>query len=135
MKNIIMGLWFIIFSSCAITSVTNLQALKEGKRNKVIKEISKNAILKYGKEFYQDIKKPKIDTLTISQGENKGRFVYTVTYMYDTTKEKMALDYAAKVFIWADSGKVSAISFGDTRGVFVEKLEQEESEKESGEKK
>ena len=97
----------------------NLSSMSVIKRDSMLIAISKDAILKFGPDYYREYKPPVIikgeyppKGINNPDGINAGRGYYTVTYLYDKTKETLNWDYAAKVSIWADTGNLDGVMFG-----------------------
>lgn len=118
----------LIYGFSIFTFSQNLDKLPECKRDSILKEKAKNIILKYGKGYYREYKEPVIKKTTIEprkdnpENINVGRSFYSVFYYYDKTKEKLELDFAAEVRIWAETDKIMCVTFGNgiTIGNIVE---------------
>ena len=111
-----------------LVSGQDLRKLPQQERDKVLLELSKKALLKYGdKEYYKAGLTPQISKEIITGGKYKDREVYVVTYPYDTTKYNMEHNYSASVKIFADTGGIGFIMFGNGWGVAVDWLLQNSS--------
>jgi hypothetical protein len=128
----------------ALTSYTtailsqNLDSLPELKRDSILIAKAKEAVLRYGPEYYREYKTPLIYLFTVPskgeknpKGENAGRKMYSVTFPYDTTMELLGEQFAAKVHIWIDTGKLRSVSFGNGLAMIVEGLENDPEKIES----
>jgi hypothetical protein len=105
----------------------NLDSMPKFKRDSILIANAKDALLKYGPEYYREYKPPIIKGNTIppkgddnTTGENAGRKMYNVTFLYDTTVELLEESYAAIVHIWEDTGNLNGISFGNRWGLLIE---------------
>lgn len=118
MKRIIFSIVLLIALSANGVSAQkkNLDKLLENKRNEYLLKKAKEAIMTHGPDWYRDYKEPEIKSFVVSVGPDKGRLVYSIRYYYDPKKEKMEYDYAVVVGIYADSGEVRGLSFGDGIG-------------------
>jgi len=104
----------------------NLDTMKNDERTKVLLRIAKAAVMEYGPDYYREYRQPKIEhryvgksvqDLTVNEEEdNPGRSFYTVEYLYDKTEESFDWFYAAKVYIWGNTGTVFSIKFGNGFG-------------------
>ena len=112
---------FIVLLCVSYHAVTaqNLDSMPSSKRDSILISIAKEAILKYGPDYYREYAKPIIERNIISlkgemnpTGINAGRISYQLTYLYDKTEETLEWDYAAKVSIWADTWHPSRVQIG-----------------------
>ncbi|MEJ8755528.1 hypothetical protein WG947_00850 [Pontibacter sp. H259] len=110
----------IIFASLAQGSEVNLKSLTVKGRNEHLINTAKKTVIHYNKEFYRQHGKPKIDSYEITEGDHRGRRVYTVTFYYDKQIEQMPLNFASKVYIWENTGKPFSIHYGNTMGQNIE---------------
>jgi hypothetical protein len=67
----------------------------------------------HGPDWYRDYKEPEIRSFVIDLGVDKGRLQYAIKYFYDPNKEKMEYPYSVVVGIYADTGELRGLSFGD----------------------
>lgn len=126
MKIALFGFVFYTLILSFSVSAQDLRNLPDTARERILIEKAEATMLKYGDIGYYNarITPPVISTMTVTaEGENKGRFSYIVTFPYDTVKYVLEMNYAAKIYIWADSAKVWHIVFGNGWGYFVEDLE------------
>lgn len=108
----------------------DLSKLSEKERNKKLIEIARNVYkAPYIKNFYREYGTPtimemKTQILTpekrkkmaedeIWYGSRNDQKYYVVYFAYDSNKERFEADYAAKVYIWEDTGKAFAIGLGN----------------------
>lgn len=114
-------------------SAQDLSKLSEAERNKKLIETAK-AVYKAPrlKNFYREYGTPTITemrtrTLPIVErnkisndpkntwyGSSNNQKFYIVYFPYDLNKERFDEDYAAKVYIWENTGKAFAIGLGNT---------------------
>lgn len=119
---------FVCLSINEVIYAQDLRKLPKQERDKVLLELSKEALLKYGdKEYYEASLVPQISKEIIVGGKYKDREIYVVTYPYDTTKYNMEHNYSASVKIFADTGGIGFIMFGNGWGVAVDWLLQNSS--------
>ena len=96
----------------------NMYLLPIAQRDSLLISISKEAILKYGPDYYREYKQPEIrykivpNTGDDSKGKNANRIFYIVTYQYDPIEETLEWDFAAEVRIWAETGDLFGVTFG-----------------------
>lgn len=95
----------------------NLEHLPAKERDSILMAVAKEAILVCGPDYYRDHKLPEISGLIIWQDADhpthNGRKFYVLIYPQDETRENLYLGYAAKVYIWADTGEVFELFFGN----------------------
>lgn len=115
----------IALSLRTVAYAQNLDMMKDDERTKVLLRIAKAAVMEYGPDFYREYGRPKIEHEYVSRDtdltergikENPGRSLYTVEYSFDETIESFDWFYAAKVYIWGDTGLVFSIVFGNGFG-------------------
>ena len=106
----------------------NLGLMPGAKRDSLLIAIAKEAIMKYGPDYYRGDFPPVIERHTVppkgeinKTGENAGRVSYWVTFLYDKTEETLEWDYAARVTIWEDTGYPTVVMFGNGIGTVVPK--------------
>jgi hypothetical protein len=104
----------------------NLNSMPQAQRDSVLISLSKEAVLRYGPGYYREYKEPIIERGQIPPkgtinptGKNAGRIYYRVTFLYDTTIERLGNNYAAIVGVWGNSGKPSGIRFGTGHGLIT----------------
>jgi hypothetical protein len=125
MKKVTILLLIVLTAISCVSNkaVTNLGALSKMQREKYLIDQSKETILKYGPDYYRNYKTPLIEEREIcsadtsggwpvEMGAKIGRKYFTVTYLYDSSKELLDWDYAAYVAIWADTGTPFSVIFG-----------------------
>ncbi|NDV64576.1 hypothetical protein [Bacteroides sp. 224] len=105
----------------------NLDQLPTKERNSVLIAKTKEVIMKHGPGYWREHKKPVIETKYISKngfpekGENIGRKYYNVKILYDKTVETLYdINCAAEVWIWADTGQILLIAFGNGYGWIID---------------
>jgi hypothetical protein len=107
-------------SDSFITSITqSSDSLTKEKRDSILL-IAKEAIMKFGPDYYREYKPPVIERAIIftdrrlldGSANQKGRVFYRVTYLYDKTKEDLEKDFAVKICIWGDINSPFEIIFG-----------------------
>ena len=116
MKTIILSAILLFTISAEYTSAQkkNLDKLPEKERKEYLLKKAKETIMEYGPDWYRDYKEPVIRLIVIDLGPDKGRSFYSVGYLYDPNKEQMEYsEYSVGVGIYADTGEVRGISFGD----------------------
>ena len=131
MKRILITLSALLLIITAGYAQKNMfEKMPPNQRDSILIETAKNAVLKYAPGYYRDYKKPEIifrepipNNYRIKK--DRGRLYYQVTFFYDPLKEKYALDYIVRVFIWADNGKVCSMYFMNEWGLDIEGLEKD----------
>ena len=85
--------------------------------------MSKEAVLKYGPDYYREYKPPVISRDIFPpkgkqnpKGIHAERPYYEVISLYDKTEEQLEWNYASMVRIWADTGKLHLVIFGNGIG-------------------
>lgn len=114
----------------------NLDKLPAARRDSMLIEIAKAAVLKYGPGYWREykdtgIQKPEIryfiteegERTTVSYPELKNKKIYYVTFFYDKTKETLSNYYAARISIVAESGTACIVMFGNMRGLGIYEYE------------
>jgi hypothetical protein len=92
----------------------NLDNLPKEKRDSILIAKAKEIVLIWGPAYYREYKSPIIKReVTNLNYPGGGRIFYIVTFLYDKTKETLDEDFAAEVRIWADTGIVGGITFGN----------------------
>ena len=109
------------------TNAQDAANLTAGKRDSLL-SLAKEVILKFGPDYYREYKQPEIiykqypsadkmvDKRNISWAD---RYYYRVTFLYDKTQETLEWDYAAQVYIWADTFEPRGVMFGCNVGINV----------------
>jgi len=115
-------LFFVILLCVSYNSASlsqNLDSMPVAKRDSLLIAIAKEAVLKYGPDYYREYKPPVISRNVFPpkgyynfEGIHAGRPYYDVTFLYDKTVELLDWGYAAQVRILADTGKLEGIMFG-----------------------
>ena len=131
MKHLIILLFFALSltSLPSIILAKNLDSLSQIERNKILIKMAKEVVLRHGPGFYREYKEPVIKSLRVSdetrdlktstKEKHKGRSYYTVEYPYDLKEEMfIATHFAARVYVWGDTGKVFIIEFGCGFGIY-----------------
>ena len=117
----------IIFM-CAICLITlnaqNPANLTAAKRNELI-ALAKEVVLRYGPDYYREYGSPVIEYKQWSSADKitdkrfvhwAGKGYYRITFPYDKTQEKLAMDFSARVDIWADTSVPKEVMFGNGMG-------------------
>lgn len=120
MKPIIFVTMIMLYST-AFSQKTNLASLPEKERNEYLIKTAYETVMRYGPDWYRDYKSPKITSNVISKGPDKGRLQYAVTWFHDPSKETMEWGYSVGVGIYANTGAVRMIGFGDGTGYLLSK--------------
>lgn len=104
----------------------NLDKMSESERTDALVRIAKEAVLKIGPDFYREYGKPGIEHSYVTDDNREstveeskkynGRSFYMVKFFYDKSKESFPKSYAAKVYIWGDTGKAYCVLFGGGLG-------------------
>lgn len=111
----------LLCSMIASAQSVNLKDMKRSERNKYLRQIAKEAVLNFGPNYYREYKEfeiPKTVYTFTTEDEREeitkhiGRKYYAVFIRYDKTKEKMSADFAARVYVWEDTGEPFRIMFG-----------------------
>jgi hypothetical protein len=114
MRKFVVFTLLLSFAIAANAQKPNLDKLPEKERNEYLLKTAYEAVMKYAPEWYRDYKKPEISSYIATGGEaGKGRLQYYVDYFYDPQKEKMEHPYSISVGIWANTGEVGGLFFGD----------------------
>lgn len=97
----------------------SLHWMPKTERDSILLAVSKEALLKYGPEYYKDTHQVVVEDLGIySKIEDyEGLRMYKVTYIYDKRVEQLAEDFAAEVYVRSDNGRVIRIWFGNMLGL------------------
>lgn len=102
----------------------DLGKLEEGKRNEYLIQIGKEVTKQFGPRYYREYKQPIISAVEKFDSDderpeiakNIGREYYTVTFLYDQSKESLDFGFASKVRIWKDTGEPLGVIFGNGYG-------------------
>jgi len=122
MKQLILIL-MLCFSYHAAMMSQNLDSMSVAKRDSLLIATAKEAVLKYGPDYYREYIPPVISKGKYppkgpnnSDGKNAGRDYYQVTFLYDKAEEELSCDFAAKVRIWANTGCLYDVIFSNGWG-------------------
>jgi len=124
MKQIIF-MFLLCVSYNSLTLAQNLNSMPIAKRDSLLIAIAKEAVLKYGPDYYREYKTPVIITGKFPPAEQitdkrfvklAGRSYYLVTFLYDKTQEQLSYDFAAEVRIWEDTVSLFDVMFGNGWG-------------------
>lgn len=125
MKRIFSTLLLLII--CTTFFAQNLEKMNENERVNTLLRIAKEGVIKYGPDYYREYGKPEIKyNCVVDSNKNfadediekyRNKYYYSVKYNYDKSKESFNTDYSAWVFIWANTGKVFKIYFGNGFGL------------------
>jgi hypothetical protein len=95
---------------------TNLDKLPEKERNEYLLKTAYDAVMKHAPEWYRDYYKPEIRSFVPEIGSDKGRLIYSVIYYNNPDEEELEWGYSVAVGIYADTGEVRGLAFGDGIG-------------------
>ena len=120
-KTIVVILLCVSYSTVSMTQ--NLRSMPVTERDALLISIAKEAVLTYGPDYYREYREPIIERGQIPpkgelnpDGNNAGRYFFTVTFPYDRTQERLEWDFAAEVAIWEDTVQPAVVSFGNGLG-------------------
>ncbi len=123
-KTILVILLFVSYSLA--TMAQNLDTMPTAKRDSILISIAKEAVLKYGPDYYRDQYSPIIERNVVppkgeinTTGEKAGKVFYWVIFPYDETEEQLEYPFAARVTIWVDTSKPSSVFFGNGFGMSI----------------
>lgn len=131
MRHLILLLFFTLGLtnlSCVVFA-ENLDSLSQVERNKKLVRMAKEVVLRHGPGFYREYKEPVIkkqlvsddtrDLKTSTKEKYKGRSYYTIEYPYNLNEEVfIAARFAAKVYVWGDTGDIFIVEFGNGFGIY-----------------
>ena len=103
----------------AQSTVSNLSEMYYPDRNAYLIEKAKEVIMNFAPDYYREYCAPEfsgIETLE-GWGEHDGEKYYTVTFLYDKTKETLEWNYAARVHIMEKDGEPWGIECGNGMGI------------------
>lgn len=103
----------------AQSTVSNLSEMFYPDRNAYLIEKAKEVIMNFAPDYYREYRAPEfsgIETLE-GWGEHDGEKYYTVTFLYDKTKETLEWNYAARVHIMEKDGEPWGIECGNGMGI------------------
>lgn len=105
----------------------NLEKINKSERNNILLRVAKEGIMKYGPDYYREYGKPEIEyNCVVDSNKNfayedikkyRNKYYYSIKYHYNESEESFNTDYSAWVFIWANTGKVFKIYFGNGLGL------------------
>ncbi|HBG24094.1 MAG: hypothetical protein A2X17_05285 [Bacteroidetes bacterium GWF2_41_61] len=102
----------------------NFEQLPTKLRDSLLIKIADRAVEKYGPEYNRGYLTPIVKFEgECKEGDHKGESYYTVTYLYDKTKELLDQDFSARVVILEKTGKAIGILFGNSHGYSIEDIE------------
>lgn len=127
MKHFLIASVLLLLCSPCFPQMRHLDRKEESKRNEYLIEKSKEVIMTFGPDYFRDYKEPvisEIQTVLEHYSEDPdlkdknlyGRKYYTVTYLYDKSKENLKFNFAALVEIWAEDGQPKRVMFGSGLG-------------------
>ena len=121
---------FVILLCVSYNTVPMAQNLREmsvAERNALLITIAKEVVLTHGPDYYREYREPIIERGQMPakgelnpDGNNAGRYFYTVAFLYDRAQETLSLDFAAEVVIWEDTGQPTSVIFGNGMGRILE---------------
>ena len=105
--------------------VQNLDRLSQAQRDSILVAIAKDAILKYGPDYYDEVKSTPVITryvvtkedeeIGLSSGYRAGRIRYNVGYLREKEYRERCPwcnPYLVIISIWEDTGLLSGVMFG-----------------------
>lgn len=109
--NTIKKITFVILlcvSYNTVSTAQNLSSMSNSQRNTLLISLAKEVVLIHGPDYYREYGEPVITRGQVPPegdftGGNANRIYYSITFLYDTTKETLGLDFAASIVIWEDS--------------------------------
>ena len=115
----------LLITSCSVYKKYDLGKMSESDREEYLISVGKEVTKAFGPNYYREFEQPIISKEEIFENndtrlkiqKNLGRKYYSVTFLYDPTKERLIWEHASKVFIWKDSGKPMGVVFGNGHGV------------------
>ena len=109
-----------ICASCYTTVIAqNLDLLSATERDIVLIPIAKEVVMTYGPDYYREYSKPIVERYTIPAGEEAGKVIYHVIFLYDRTEESLEINFAARVNFWAETGRPTGVVFGNNFGIVI----------------
>jgi hypothetical protein len=109
----------ILMGGVFMANSQNLDSMPQTQRDSLLISVAKEVVLRYGPGYYREDKKPIINRGQIPPkgtmnptGKDAGRIWYGVTFLYNTTKERLGENFAASVGLWEDTGKPGSVRFG-----------------------
>lgn len=118
----------------------NLDSLPEAKRNARLLEMAKQVVMKHGPGYYRDVFPPVIVHGLVSPDnrectlqqvkQHNGRSYYKVEYSFDEKQESFEWSYAARTYIWGDTGISFSVIFGNGWGFEIDQATRSANEKE-----
>ena len=127
MKQIIFIILLCLSCNTIIIS-QNLDSMPVALRDSILIYTAKEAILKYGPDYYREYKQPVISYRKFPSADQisdarflkyAGRYYYEITFLYDPAEETLEWDFTAKARIWADTGDLDGVSFGNGYGRLI----------------
>lgn len=102
----------------------NLDSIPQQQRDSILKHLARTTVLLYGPDYYRDsnfvIERDTIDSKShairyVIDGviKRKNDAFYTVTSLYNQSKELFEMDYSSKVFVWAQDPIPFRVNFGN----------------------
>ncbi len=124
MKKLSILLLILSYGIMTYAANDDLGKMSQEQRNEYLIKLSKKVIITFGPGYYRENSIPIISNCKKFQASDTspekveyiGREYYTVTFPYDKTKECLEFDYAAKVYIWKDTGEPMNVFFGNGYG-------------------
>jgi len=119
--NVILLFSLLFVSYNTRSTAQNLNNMPVAQRDSFLIASAKEAILLLGPDYYREYKQPEIVYRKMPPADsigdkrfvsNANRYYYSVIYRYNPEEEILNMDYAARVDIWADNGKLDVVAFG-----------------------
>jgi len=114
---------------CNTMVAQNLDSMPVAQRDSLLISRAKEVVLIHGPDFYRDKFPPIIQRTVVPPPPKNGRpisptdekligsVLYSVTFLYDQTEEKLSKDYAALVSFFGSTGNPESVMFGNGLGI------------------
>lgn len=125
MKYLFLIIVATFFCTETFAQTSDLGEMTEKQRNKYLINLGRQVTKKFGPGYYRKYKRPVIspetekffsDDKRLEVAKNNGREFYTVTFLYDKSKEVLDFDFASRVAVWKDTGEPMNVTFGNGYG-------------------
>lgn len=115
----------LIMISCSTSDPNFLGKMARASREAYMINLGNEVTLAFGPEYYRKykrihiskVKKYKDGDMRPEIQKNNGRKYYTVSFLYDPSKETLEWDFTSKIDIWQDTGEPIEIIFGNGYGI------------------
>lgn len=114
-----------IMISCSTSEPNSLGKMTRANREAYMISLGNEVTRAFGPGYYRKYKRSHISKAKKFQDgdmrpeiqKNIGRRYYTVTFLYDPSKEVLEWNFASKVDIWQDTGEPIEVVFGNGYGI------------------